>query len=177
MSERKKYKSWEELDEMLRPTETVEIAIRNAKNERVVRETRTYRKSQKALIDLMPGDLYQAYLEIGKAIYYYIGGISASKTTLSNLLLPVRQAHENYEEPLWKLGIVNTYKQWAKEIVRSEEGCAKYGIVYEFVTTPKGIREVAQENHMRDEKVKRYLREGLNEYCLLRGWPDQLNDT
>ena len=169
-------KTWEEIFRELHPVVIDEVKITDSAK----RILAPRRKEDKRLWDGLDGEgspLGRAAQEIERAIASIVGHMGMGKTTLSNLLLRVRNAVGSEHEQDWYVQRLQTYKQWATDLCKDEDGCAAYGIIYEIFINGKGITHVSKENRMRKEKLWELMRYGLNEYCLIRGWGDQLDRT
>lgn len=69
----------------------------------------------------------------------------------------------------WKEDQEHKYKQWAKACPRKYKAVVLDVVVFGF-----SVRESAKQRSIHHTTASMYLKNGLNEYCLLQGWGDQL---
>ena len=75
----------------------------------------------------------------------------------------------------WQQDQINRLDVWAKHIQKMPKGGLLYNIAIDVCAFDSTARQVAEQRGCDHKTVMTYLRCALNEYCILRGWGNQIS--
>lgn len=129
-------------------------------------ETMYMRRSRAQLENALTKHMIEAEFEIERAFRMLAGHMGYGK---SDYLRIPGASSEGYMA--WAAQQIEYLRQWQKTChYRSR------GIVLDMTAFCFGLKEVCEQRGMDRKTVVKYYRQGLNEYCVIRGWGDQLGE-
>lgn len=149
---------------MDRDTEWVELKISGDRTKRGYLVRTSTREEKEALTN----DMQRAKDEIDRAYRIIAGMMYAGSNDLTKI-----PGNEGSDEE-WQQTQIDRLDEWAKSIVKINDGRGVYNICLDICAFGMSYRECAASRGMAASTVMRKLRVGLNDYCILRGWGDQI---
>ena len=112
-------------------------------------------------------DMQRAFDEICRAYKIIAGRLMAGTTSYTG--------GGGDGDEAWQQDQINRLDVWAKHIQKMPKGGLLYNIAIDVCAFDSTARQVAEQRGCDHKTVMTYLRCALNEYCILRGWGNQIS--
>lgn len=80
------------------------------------------------------------------------------------------KGHADLEEQEWKTALISKYREWARRCPSTWKG-----VVIDMTAFSFSVEEIGYQRNLSKKTVIAHFRQGLNEYCILQSWGDQIN--
>lgn len=122
------------------------------------------RRSQAQIERALTGRMIDAWMEIERAFRIIAGHMGYGGGDLTRV-----KGFDELQHQEWQQQQIDKYREWAKAC---PDKCR--GVVIDLAHFGFGVDEIAFQRSIDKKTVILRFREGLNEYCIQRGWGDQI---